>query len=130
MQYLFTPPNTHYDGGLGATADQFSTAAESLEQNAGVLPKSYLQRHALELWFKSFIVIIHKKFNIPYGNGFSQDKPAILVNGKWKPISNTHNLSELYSYFHNIYESNKTKFPEDINWDFPANRLTRTVAQS
>jgi hypothetical protein len=124
MQYLFTPPNTHYDGGLGATAAQFSTAAESLEQNnssmAGVLPKSYLQRHALELWFKSFIVIIHKKFDIPYGEGFSQDKPAILVNGKWKPLSNTHNLSELYSYFHNIYESNKTNFPEEINWDFPA----------
>jgi hypothetical protein len=123
MQYLFTPPNTHYDGGLGATADQFSTAAESLEKNdssmAGVLPKSYLQRHALELWFKSFIVIIHKKFNIPYGVNFSQAKPAILVNGKWKSLSNTHNLSELYSYFHNIYESNKTKVPEGVNWDFP-----------
>jgi hypothetical protein len=123
MQYLFTPPNTHYDGGLGITAIQFSTAAESLSHEntsmSGVLPKCYLQRHALELWFKSFIVIIHKRFNISFGDGYSLDKPAILVNGKWKPLSNTHNLNDLYSYFLKIYECNKTKFPEDIRWDFP-----------
>lgn len=123
MQYLLTPPNTHYDGGLGITAIQFSTAADCLEHSGsnmtGVLPKSFLQRHALELWFKSFIVIIHKRFSISYGDGYSHDKPAILINGKWKSLSNTHNLSDLYSYFHYIYENNKTKFPEDIRWDFP-----------
>lgn len=130
MQYLFTPPNTHYDGGLGATANQFATAADRLEQNDssmdGVLPKSYLRRHALELWFKSFIVILHKKFKIPYGDGFSHEIPAIVVNGKWKALSNTHNLIDLYSYFHNIYEINKAEFPEGINWDFP-NTIKRQV---
>ena len=123
MQYLFTPPNTHYDGGLGASADQFSTAAEVLEKHEsgmdGILPKSYLQRHALELWLKSFIVIFHKKFNIPYGAGFSHAKPAILVNDNWKLLSNTHNLNELYCYFHKIYECNRAKLPADIDWDFP-----------
>ncbi|WP_146060014.1 hypothetical protein [Oceanospirillum linum] len=41
------------------------------------------------------------------------------MNDNWKLISNTHNLNDLYSYFHNIYQSNRSKLPEDINWDFP-----------
>ena len=124
MKYLLTPPNTHFDDGLGVTACQFSQAADTLSENepatVGVLPKAYLLRHALELWLKSLIVIIHKKFNVPYGDGFSQNKPALRVNGKWKPLSNTHNLNFLFIYFIEIYEENKPKIPKEINWEIPS----------
>ena len=60
MNFLFTPPNTHYDNGLGIPAHNFLNAANILKENnntmAGVLPLYYLQRHSIELFLKSLIV--------------------------------------------------------------------------
>jgi len=101
MNYLITAPNTHYDGGLGITAYNFSNAADILKKNDnsinGILPLCYLQRHAIEFFLKSAIVILHKRFEVPYGEGFSIEKPAIKVKEKWVLSLNTHNLCDLYS---------------------------------
>ncbi|MBZ2206539.1 hypothetical protein [Massilia soli] len=120
MNYLITPPNTHYDGGLGVTACNFSQAADTLRRagNAmdGVLPLCYLQRHAVELFLKSLIVILHKKYEIAYGEGFSAQKPAAKVGEKWIALSSTHNLSDLFSYFRSVLAATISQLPSKADW--------------
>ena len=123
MNYLITPPSTHYDGGIGITGCNFRNAAETLKEYGssldGALPLCYLHRHAIELFLKSVIFILHKKYSIEFGDGFSLEKPAIKVRDKWLPMDNTHNLSDLYSYFEMIYENYKGALPETTCWDMP-----------
>ena len=120
MNYLITPPTLQYDGGLGITACNFSHAADALQEanNAMIdtLPICYLQRHSIELFLKSFIVIIHKKYNIAYGEGFSLERPAVKIQAKWVSLSSTHNLSDLFHYFKGILESLNTKLPSRTDW--------------
>lgn len=120
MNILITPPEMHFDKGLGISAWQFRDAAKVLndfENNRDLLsPISYLQRHAIELYLKSLIYILHKKYSIFFGDNFGLDNPAILVNGKWRPMSNTHNLNDLYSYFKSIYDSNFERLPKTTDW--------------
>lgn len=124
MNYLITPPSLHYDGGLGITACNFSHAADALQEanNAliDVLPVCYLQRHSIELFLKSFIVILHKKYNIAYGNGFSLEKPAIKIQSKWVSLTSTHNLFDLFNYFREIFESLSDRLPSRTDWTIPA----------
>ncbi len=123
MNYLFTPPNTHYDGGLGITACSFSSAANILkehdESTDEILPLCYLQRHAIELYLKSLIVILHKGYKVPYGNGFSIDRPAINTNNKWVLLSEVHNILSLYQHFISIYTDLSDKLPTTTNWEMP-----------
>lgn len=110
----------HYDGGLGITACNFSHAADALQEadNAMIdtLPICYLQRHSIELFLKSFIVILHKKYNIAYGEGFSLEKPAIKNQTKWVSLSSTHNLSDLFHYFKEVLESLTSSLPPRTDW--------------
>jgi hypothetical protein len=123
MNYLITPPSTHYDGGIGITGCNFRYAAETLKEHGstldGVLPLCYLHRHAIELFLKSIIFILHKKYDIEFGDGFSLDRPGIKVRNKWVPMENTHNLSDLYAYFEETYENCKKLLPKSTCWDMP-----------
>ncbi|WP_146218702.1 hypothetical protein [Halomonas sp. LBP4] len=123
MNYLITPPSTHYDGGIGITGCNFRHAAETLKEHGssldGVLPLCYLHRHAVELFLKSITFILHKKYGIEFGGDFSIDKPGIKVVNKWVSLENTHNLSGLYYYFCEIYESCKDLLPSTTCWDMP-----------
>lgn len=123
MNYLITPPSSHYDGGIGITGCNFRHAADTLKEHGssldGVLPLCYLHRHAIELFLKSVIFILHKRYSIEFGDGFSLKKPAIKIRDKWLPMDNTHNLSDLYSYFEVIYEKCKGALPETTCWDMP-----------
>lgn len=129
MNYLFTPPSTHYDGGIGITGCNFRHAANTLKKHGtsldGVLPLCYLHRHAVELFLKSIIFILHKKYGLEFGEGFSIAKPGIKVKDKWISLENTHNLSDLYSYFLKIYESCKELLPESMCWDIPNDVKTK-----
>ncbi|DAB38560.1 MAG: hypothetical protein A2023_00445 [Sulfuricurvum sp. GWF2_44_89] len=122
MNYLITPPSTHYDGGIGITGCDFRHSAETLKKHIspsdGLLPLCYLHRHAIELFLKSVIFILHKKYIIEFGDGFSLKRPGIKVRDKWIPMDNTHNLSDLYTYFEIIFDNCKEHLP-DFYWDFP-----------
>jgi hypothetical protein len=124
MNYLITPPVTHYDGGLGITACNFSQAADSIREvdnlMIGILPLCYLQRHAIELFLKSLIVILHKKYKIAYGEGFSIEKPAIKIREKWVSLSSTHNLSDLFIYFKEIFVPLICELPSRTDWSLPS----------
>ncbi|MGE4502602.1 MAG: hypothetical protein AB7D03_07015 [Thiomicrospira sp.] len=130
MNYFITPPSTHYDGGLGTTGCNFRHAAETLKEHSspadGILPISYLHRHAVELFLKSIIFILQKKYNLRFGETYSINRPGIKVNGKWVSMENTHNLSDLYSYFSETYESCKNLLPESAKqWNFPSDVNTK-----
>ena len=120
MNILVTPPEMHFDKGFGISAWRFRDAAKVLIDSGNskdlLSPIGYLQRHALELYLKSLIYILHKKYNIPFWGDFSLDNPAIFANGKWRPMSNTHNLDDLYSYFKSIYDSNFENLPKTTDW--------------
>ncbi|WP_178138016.1 hypothetical protein [Moritella viscosa] len=102
------------------SASNFKNASEALKNSddnqSGDLPICYLQRHSIELYLKSLIYILHKKFDIPFGQHFSLEKPAILANGKWKLLSNIHNLSDLFSYFLSVFDSEQVSMPASTNW--------------
>ncbi|WP_271909874.1 hypothetical protein [Vreelandella alkaliphila] len=123
MNYLITPPSIHYDGGIGITGCNFRHAAETLKEHGasldGVLPLCYLHRHAVELFLKSLIFILHKKYNLEFGEGYSIVKPGIITRGKWVSLENTHNLSDLFLYFIEIYRGCKNIIPICIYWDIP-----------
>jgi hypothetical protein len=123
MNYLITPPVTHYDFGLGRAAMNFRQAADSLETHFksmdGALPECYLRRHSIELFLKSLIFILHKKFEIPFGEGLSLERPGIRVNEKWVSLDKTHNIVDLYFYFESVYIENGPQLPPEINWEIP-----------
>jgi hypothetical protein len=74
----------------------------------------FLLRHAIELYLKSGIIIIHKRLKLPYGTEVhTTDKPRILKeNGKWWLLSKTHDLAELYSYWKSLLEQHKDELTE------------------
>lgn len=121
LNIYITPPDKHFDKGLGISAANFRDAAnlllDSQESKNLFSPVSYLQRHAIELYLKSLIYILHKKYNILFGESYSLDNPAILVNDKWKPLSNTHNLSDLYGYFKKIFSQCFELLPKTTDWN-------------
>ena len=91
----------------------------------GILPLCYLHRHAIELFLKSIIFILHKKYTIAFGNNFSLERPGIKVGDKWKAMENTHNLSDLYIYFESIYGGSKGLLPTSTCWDMPDDIKTK-----
>lgn len=120
MNILITPPESHFDRGLGISAWHFRDAANALlgsEKKRDLLsPIAYLQRHAIELYLKSLIYILHRKYKIPFGDNYNLETPAIFVNDKWRPLSNTHNLADLYNYFKIIFAQYLESLPDTVDW--------------
>jgi hypothetical protein len=123
MNYLITPPNSHFDGGLGITGHHFRNAAKILSEHGsyseGVLPLCYLYRHSIELFLKSFIFILHKRFSLKFPDEFSLESPGILVRGKWVALDKTHNIADLFTYFESVYLETSERMPSTTNWTLP-----------
>ncbi len=108
MLHMFMPFDQHFDSGFGAVADSFRYSADALDDNpqdAGLnshLPISFLYRHAIELYLKSGIILLHRKYAIPYGDTPPDGEPSVLVGQKRKPLYNVHNLAPLYTEFHTL----------------------------
>lgn len=103
--YEFKPLHQHFDCSFGATGDAFKEAGDCLtkasEESAFLhsdLPICYLYRHAIELFLKSAIVVIHRRLLIPYGPEGGESTPRIRINKKWKTIESVHSVGELYAY--------------------------------
>lgn len=121
MQYIIAPLEEHYDDGFGAVGEAFKQAAEILAKESegrrifwNHLPEVFLLRHAIELFLKSGIIIMHRKLKLSYGpEPFSSDKPLFLTpSGDWKPLFRTHDLSGLYSYWKKLVTENKDRLTE------------------
>jgi hypothetical protein len=121
--YMMAPLGNHYDDGFGAVADAFRDAAIKLRGVNGDkafqwehLPETYLLRHAIELYLKSGILIVHRKLRIPYDSEpHTSAQPLLLTSsGKWEPLYNTHDLVRLFWYWKKLIMENKDRLAEAL----------------
>lgn len=104
---MFTPMHEHIDFGFGMTGNAFKNAADKLDADRSErgailgehLPIHYLRRHAVELFLKSAIVIIHRKLDLPYGEKPSSSEPFAQCEGEWKSFKSIHSVKRLWLYF-------------------------------
>ena len=126
VNYPFKPFNKHFDYGFGGYADAFKRAADNLtlqKENKDKflnmhLPINYLYRHAIELYLKSLVIILHRRLQLPFGPHNSESTPHILVRQEWVPIYRVHNINDLYQYFKNLLNEQRSAIAEysDSDW--------------
>jgi hypothetical protein len=123
--YWFRPLHFHFDDGFGAVGEAFQEAAlclESvLEENQffnSYLPLAYLYRHAVELYLKSVIIIIHRGLDLPFGPHPASAMPMIQDDEEWIPMGSVHRLSKLYRYFRTLMDGNMSELlaAPDTDW--------------
>lgn len=112
------PLHRHFDGGFGAIGDAFKEAGDQLAEISadaihGHLPTTYLYRHAIELYLKSMIVIIHKRF------GASSELPEVLFRGKLRPMDKVHTVGGLWDCLKVLMDQNESApaSASVVSWD-------------
>jgi len=103
MLFTFLPYDRHCDDGLGAMGDEFEAAARTIGAVPGPgkkfdLARCFLFRHAIELYLKSAIVILHRGLKIPYGDKPCDGVGHVKIESKWRPIHKTHSIGDLWTY--------------------------------
>ncbi len=115
IEEFFMPTHRHCDSGFGATADSFHQAARALEAeehnsgfglNSSKLPIFYLYRHANELYLKSILTLLHRRFCSEFPHIKKDDFPEINMDGKPKRIFQIHSIFHLYRQFHDLLDEN------------------------
>jgi hypothetical protein len=96
LLYTLAPLERHSDDGFGAVGEAFKAAADKLvkaddsQQRMfwNELPVIFLLRHAVELFLKSGIIIVHRRLKLPYHTeNYRSKKPMLLTaTGTWKPL--------------------------------------------
>jgi hypothetical protein len=128
IEEFLMPLDRHFDSGFGATADSFHQAAKALDTdshkngfglNSSRLPVFYLYRHANELYLKSVLTILHRRFCSTFPN-VRTDFPAITVDGKPKRIFQVHSIRHLYRQFRNILNDNASQIVAIAKTDWTA----------
>ena len=122
---MLMPLDQHYDDGLGAMGEAFEEAADRLVEarkggevvNAH-LPINFLYRHAIELFLKSMIVVIHRALALPYGSEPPEGTSFLPDNGQWKPMHREHRLTVLSGRVVELIHSNKAEFYKRCNTDW------------
>jgi hypothetical protein len=117
LLYTLAPLEKHSDDGFGAVGEAFKKAADTLLESEeskqrmlwSELPVVFLLRHAIELFLKSGVIVVHRKLKLSYGSeGYKSKNPLIPTpGGAWKPLSRTHDISQLYSYWKKLISNNK-----------------------
>jgi len=134
--YWFRPLHFHFDDGFGAIGDAFQEAAlclESvLEENQffnSYLPLAYLYRHAVELYLKSVIIIIHRGLDLPFGPHSASAMPMIQADEEWVPMGSVHSLFKLYRYFKTLMNTNMNELlaATDTDWSTLSGELTNWI---
>ncbi len=116
--FTFMPLHRHFDGGFGAIGDAFKEAGDQLGKIPASdmhkhLPATYLYRHAIEMYLKSMIVIIHKKFDA------SSKQPQVLFRRKWRAFDTVHTLAGLWDCLKSLMDehANALKSTSLASWD-------------
>jgi hypothetical protein len=111
IEEYFMPLDRHFDSGFGATADAFHEAAKAIDTDvhkrgfglsSSRLPVLYLFRHANELYLKSLLTILHRRFCSAFPRVNRDDFPVIDVDGKPRRIFQVHSIHHLYRQFRAI----------------------------
>jgi len=125
INYLLTPIDRHFDLGFGFTGNTFRDAANSLLDNKdefyfGDPPISYLQRHAIELYIKSGIIILNKLDGNVVDANNDKSFPMIKVDGKEKRLFQVHSISKLFNHLKIELDrmENTLKQMSEMDWGF------------
>ncbi|MNB57552.1 hypothetical protein D3C87_878390 [compost metagenome] len=108
MLHMLLPFDQHFDSGFGAVADSFRYSADALADTPdGIglnshLPTSFLYRHSIELYLKSGVILLHRKYGVPYGDTPSDGEPSVMVEQKRQPLHRVHSLNPLYTEFRTL----------------------------
>jgi hypothetical protein len=126
FMYILMPLHEHYDSGFGATGNAFKGSADLLWDQIPEegplfnerLPMNFLYRHAIELFLKSTIVIIHRRLGLAYGPHPCDGLPHVLVRAEWKPIDRVHDIASLWSYVRQLFVEQKAFFDSvnSVDW--------------
>ena len=107
--YQFKPLTHQFDDGFGLIGDAFNEAALRLEHSSqqeqffnSSLPIAYLYRHAIELYLKSIVIVLHRHLRIPFGPNAALGAPLIHIDKTWVPINRVHNVADLHRHFDEI----------------------------
>jgi hypothetical protein len=127
--YEFKPLHQHYDAGLGATGDAFKEAADYLADSVSRqrflhanIPICYLYRHAIELYLKSMIIVVHGRLGLPWAGEVSSARPQLKIGNKLKFLDRLHSIGELYAYLKHLLDDQKDRLNAlgKTKWDsFP-----------
>jgi hypothetical protein len=105
IEEFMMPLDRHFDAGFGATADSFHDAAKALDTdkhkhgfglNGSRLPVFFLYRHANELYLKSVLTMLHRRFCCQFPRVKRDEFPSITIDGKAKRIFQVHSILHLY----------------------------------
>ena len=124
MNYLFMPLSQHFDDGFGATGEAFEQSAKLLSSNSDdvtyrfQIPLCFLYRHAIELYLKSAIVVLHRDLSIPYGKNSHAGPAFVLANKKWKPIYQVHSVAQLWEHVSYLIRSSKSELERRCKTDW------------
>lgn len=119
----------HFDSGFGATANSFHEAAKALDSdshkygfglNSSRLPVLYLYRHANELYLKSVLTILHRRFCSTFPSVRNDDFPTIDIEGKSKRIFQVHSFLHLYRQFRLVLRDNAAQITAVAKTDWTA----------
>ncbi len=127
--YEFKPIHQHYDDGLGATGEAFKEAADRLSESINgsrflhaKIPICYLYRHAIELYLKSMIVVVHRRLYLPWTEGKDDARPRLKIGDELRYLDRLHNIGDLYVYLKHLIHEQKDRINAlgNTDWDsFP-----------
>ena len=123
--YQFKPIHKHFDNGFGATADAFHEAATILEKANEAkkflhssLPICYLYRHAVELYLKSIIIVIHRRLKLSEGDSLDITTLKISINDRLFPIHRVHSVFALLGHLSQLMNTHIEQLLSISNTDW------------
>ncbi|HEY6803603.1 MAG TPA: hypothetical protein VI306_08495 [Pyrinomonadaceae bacterium] len=135
--YQFKPLTHQFDDGFGTMADAFNEAALRLDRSCEdthfineSLPIAYLYRHAIELYLKAIVVVLHRHLQIPFGQNPPSGAPQIRIGEKWFPFTRVHNVADLYHHFDEVLTKYVAQLQSNCvtDWSTISTDLARWVA--
>jgi|ERR1043166_1424463 hypothetical protein len=99
--FTFTPLHRHFDEGFGAIGDAFKAAGDELSKSKTTdmhahLPVAHVYRHAIELYLKSLILIVHKKCDA------EGQRPQVMTKRGMRPFDTVHTVGGLWDCFKSL----------------------------
>lgn len=86
-------------------------------------PAAFLCRHAVELYLKSLILILHRYHKIPFDlDPPSTSEPKVKVAGQWKPLFKEHGVQNLHDYFVDVYGRHINTMAAEVQADWSLNK--------
>lgn len=127
LEDYLKPSDQQFDSGFGATAQGFYDAAKALDtdkhkkgfgMSSTLLPTFYLYRHAIELFLKSGLTMVHRRFCSDFPKVDNEDFPLIEKGDKKSKIFTVHSIQDLQLQLERILSDADAKIKEHCRTDW------------